>query len=311
MDCALGDQIWRDHSYGDLTSVITEKFELESGLFGTTPYDDGHPLTSKSPQSVHWSSYAHGMNQPAGQSFCVKTNHYISSIQQMNAEDIEKMPSTSRKWCPSAAVRRAMINGAHSAHVRKRITSSAVIEVLKDEPPQAMLDGRVEESSETGADHSLRSVSLRDEDLPVQDPHPSSDAPIETDAGNVENDGAKICVMEKIDGETNNQIRSIHLRPIDDSSWDSSTFWQPASITTVDVPITKLHTHPLGLAQVVFDNCVVKVHAGQDLDNLLSLSRRGKVQLTNVTSYGWSATDRTHLPCCIFARWISNMKAAG
>jgi hypothetical protein len=229
----------------------------------------------------------------------------------MSAENIEKLPSTTRKLCPSAAVRRAMIEGAHSAPVRRRIANSAVIEILNDEPPQAMLDNRDEESSATGANHSLRSDRVADDSLSVQDPHPSSDPQIETDSDNVVKVGANICVREKIDEQANDTIRSMLYRPTDDSSWDSSTFWEPASITTVGIPSTKKHSHPMGLVQVVFENCVVKVRTGHDLDNLLSLGRLGNVHLTNVTSYGWTATDRTLLPCCIFARWMSNMKAAG
>jgi hypothetical protein len=44
---------------------------------------------------------------------------------------------------------------------------------------------------------------------------------------------------------------------------------------------------------------------------LLTLGRKGDVELTNVTSFGWVATERTLLPCCIFERWISDMGAAG
>jgi hypothetical protein len=96
----------------------------------------------------------------------------------------------------------------------------------------------------------------------------------------------------------------------DYSPWDSFSFWQKAKITTVGIPITKMNAHPLGLAQIIFDNCVVKVRAGHNLDNLVSLGRLGNVQLSNVTSNGWIATDRALLPCCIFARWMSGMKAS-
>ena len=95
------------------------------------------------------------------------------------------------------------------------------------------------------------------------------------------------------------------------SPWDSFTFSQKADITTVGFPNTKMHDHPLGLTQVTFDNCVVKVRVGHDLDNLLSLGRLGQVNLTNVSSNGWVATNISLLPCCIFLRWISTMQATG
>ncbi len=95
------------------------------------------------------------------------------------------------------------------------------------------------------------------------------------------------------------------------SPWDSFTFSQKADITTVGFPNTKMHDHPLGLTQVTFDNCVVKVRVGHDLDNLLSLGRLGQVHLMNVSSNGWVATNISLLPCCIFLRWISTMQATG
>lgn len=102
---------------------------------------------------------------------------------------------------------------------------------------------------------------------------------------------------------------TMHNRNTDASPWTLSSFWQPSTITTCGIPNLKMNDHPLGLAHVIFDNCVVKVRAGFDLNNLLSLGRLGHVELLNVTSFGWVATDRTLLPCCIFSRWISSMQA--
>jgi hypothetical protein len=94
------------------------------------------------------------------------------------------------------------------------------------------------------------------------------------------------------------------------SPWTSFSFWERSSITACGIPNLKMNDHPLGLAHVIFDNCVVKVREGFDLKNLLSLGRLGDVELFNVTSFGWVATDRTLLPCCIYERWISDMGAA-
>jgi hypothetical protein len=68
-----------------------------------------------------------------------------------------------------------------------------------------------------------------------------------------------------------------------------------------------LHSHPQGLADVIFDNCVVQVRLGLDLERLIALSKTGSVLLCNVCSNGWFATTRTVLPRFILQRWISTM----
>ena len=164
----------------------------------------------------------------------------------MSTDSTEKLPST-RKRCLTADARRAMMDDAPSAKIRRNIFVNTKIESV-------------------GRD---RSVSMREyysymlQDVPTPTP-----------------------------------------------PWTSSSFWQPSTITTSGIPNLRMCEHPLGLAQVIFDNCVVKVRDGFDLNNLLSLGRLGHVDLFNVTSFGWVATDRTLLPCCIFARWISSMQAA-
>jgi hypothetical protein len=72
---------------------------------------------------------------------------------------------------------------------------------------------------------------------------------------------------------------------------------------------TRFHSHPEGLAEVTFDNCVVKVRRGHDLERLVTLSRTGNVQLLNVTSNGWITTTHSLLPAFVYLRWISNMCA--
>jgi hypothetical protein len=69
----------------------------------------------------------------------------------------------------------------------------------------------------------------------------------------------------------------------------------------------KIHVHPLGLAQIIFDNCVVKVRLGHDLDLLVNLSCFGPVQLHNIRCIGWIPTHRTLLPSFLFQRWLSSM----
>jgi hypothetical protein len=112
-----------------------------------------------------------------------------------------------------------------------------------------------------------------------------------------------------LEAEKDTGIEAEHKR-IDEAPWNQSTFWQPSTIKTCGRPNTKIHDNPQGLAQVIFDNCVVKVRVGFDLDNLISLGRLGEVDLMNVTAFGWVTTNRSLLPCCIFERWISTMQAA-
>jgi hypothetical protein len=53
-------------------------------------------------------------------------------------------------------------------------------------------------------------------------------------------------------------------------------------VTTVGHPLATLHVHPQGLAQVQFNNCIVQVRVGCDLDRLMTLGSLGPVQLWNV-----------------------------
>ena len=92
--------------------------------------------------------------------------------------------------------------------------------------------------------------------------------------------------------------------------WNSFDFRKLQNIQTVGLPRTKAHEHPLGLTQVIFENCVVMVRKGCDLERIQALGRVGQVKLSNVSSCGWATTDKTLLPCCIFNRWMSSMSAA-
>ncbi len=94
----------------------------------------------------------------------------------------------------------------------------------------------------------------------------------------------------------------------DDAVADHS-FFQNRSIKAIGSANTQVHAHPLGLAHVVFDNCVVKVRLGSDLDRLIALSRIGPVSLHNIQSSGWISTRETLLPAYVFLRWISSMVA--
>ena len=71
---------------------------------------------------------------------------------------------------------------------------------------------------------------------------------------------------------------------------------------------TQMHPNPLGLARVTFENCVVQVRPGRDLEQLIAFSRIGPVLLCNVSANGWFSSSRTLLPGFIFLRWVSTMQ---
>jgi hypothetical protein len=103
-------------------------------------------------------------------------------------------------------------------------------------------------------------------------------------------------------------VEKIMAADEDDAIADHS-FFQNRNITAIGSANTQVHAHPLGLAHVVFDNCVVKVRLGSDLDRLIALSRIGPVSLHNIHSSGWITTRETLLPAYVFLRWISSMDA--
>jgi hypothetical protein len=86
-------------------------------------------------------------------------------------------------------------------------------------------------------------------------------------------------------------------------------FFQNCSFTTIGSASVKVHVHPLGLAQIIFNNCVVQVRLGHDFERLVALSRSGPVLLQNIQTNGWIATYKTLLPAFVFRRWMSSMIA--
>jgi hypothetical protein len=84
-------------------------------------------------------------------------------------------------------------------------------------------------------------------------------------------------------------------------------FFHKCNFTTFGRANTKVHSHPMGLAQVFFSNCVVKVRRGHDLEQLIDLSKIGPVQLKNIESSGFITSVESLLPAFVFHRWISSM----
>jgi hypothetical protein len=86
-------------------------------------------------------------------------------------------------------------------------------------------------------------------------------------------------------------------------------YHQACNITTAGSAQAKPHDHPQGLTHVHFDNCVVKVRPGFDLDQLLANSIDGPVHLLNVQTTGWIQSGAILLPAFVLLRWISSIKA--
>jgi hypothetical protein len=86
-------------------------------------------------------------------------------------------------------------------------------------------------------------------------------------------------------------------------------YYQTCNIKTAGSAQAKPHAHALGLTHVHFDNCVVKVRTGFDLDQLLANSIDGPVHLLNVQTTGWIQSGSLLLPAFVLLRWISSIKA--
>jgi hypothetical protein len=84
-------------------------------------------------------------------------------------------------------------------------------------------------------------------------------------------------------------------------------YYQRSSIITQGIAHTKPHAHSQGLTQVIFNNCIVKVRSGHDLDQLLALSNEGPVHLFNVQTNGWIQSGPLLLPAFVLLRWMSEI----
>ena len=115
--------------------------------------------------------------------------------------------------------------------------------------------------------------------------------------------------MVELDRVTKSQRERVVTISSTAAKQDNHGYFQKCSIKTVGVPNIQIHAHPLGLTELKFDNCAVRVRKGADLTLLIKLGMAGRVQLRNVNSCGWIATDRTLLPAFVFIRWMSSMRA--
>jgi hypothetical protein len=86
---------------------------------------------------------------------------------------------------------------------------------------------------------------------------------------------------------------------------DNHVFFRNADFVTVGQPTVKTHRFTAGLTELQFENCVVKVRTGHDLNELIRCSSTGSVALRNVSANGWA--PNTQLPSFIFVKYMSSL----
>jgi hypothetical protein len=85
---------------------------------------------------------------------------------------------------------------------------------------------------------------------------------------------------------------------------DNHVFFRNADFVTVGQPTVKTHRFAAGLTELQFENCVVKVRTGHDLNELIRCSSSGSVALRNVSANGWASN--TQLSSFIFVKYMSS-----
>jgi len=86
---------------------------------------------------------------------------------------------------------------------------------------------------------------------------------------------------------------------------DHHSHYNRADFTALGRPVVRVHQHPAGLTELHFDNCIVKVRAGIDLDDLIRCSANGVVALRNLSTNGWVTNSFTVLPSFVFLKYLS------
>jgi hypothetical protein len=125
-------------------------------------------------------------------------------------------------------------------------------------------------------------------------------------------------IHQSTDAPSPSQNRSTHVVYTDDSSdgdespWHCNSlqnhgFYQKSNIKTAGIALAKPHNHVQGLTQVIFDNCLIQVRPGKDLDQLLAKSIDGPVHLIGVQTNGWIESNAKLLPAFIYHRWLTSM----
>ncbi len=87
---------------------------------------------------------------------------------------------------------------------------------------------------------------------------------------------------------------------------DNHNYFQYCSYVTKGRPRVSHHQLAQGLSLLHYDNCVVKMRVGHDLDALVTKSSHGAVRFSNLQTYGWAAHNSTQIPTFIFIKYISS-----
>jgi hypothetical protein len=86
---------------------------------------------------------------------------------------------------------------------------------------------------------------------------------------------------------------------------DHHSHWRSADFTALGRPVVRVHQHAAGLTVLHFDNCIVKVRVGIDLDDLIRCSANGAIHLRNLSTNGWVTNCFTVLPSFVFLKYLS------
>jgi hypothetical protein len=133
----------------------------------------------------------------------------------------------------------------------------------------------------------------------VQNKHPESPLPgIEALCTTVNDVNDSISLSQSVDHNRVNVGCSLHL--------DEHSFFQYTDFVTLGQPLVKTHRLDAGLTELQFENCVLKVRVGRDLNEIIRCSSTGPVYLSNLSTNGWAANSDTLLPSFIFIKYISS-----
>ena len=107
-----------------------------------------------------------------------------------------------------------------------------------------------------------------------------------------------LSLSQSVDHNRENVDISLHL--------DDHSFFQYRDFVTSGQPFVKAHRLEACLTELQFENCVVKVRVGRDLNEIIRCSSTGSVYLRNLSTNGWAANSHTLLPSFIFIKYISS-----
>ena len=88
---------------------------------------------------------------------------------------------------------------------------------------------------------------------------------------------------------------------------DNHGYYRYADFIALGRPVVRAHRHEAGLTELHFDNCVVKVRVGPDLNDIIRYSANGHrvVVFSNLSTNGWVTNSLTVLPSFVFLKYLS------